>query len=164
MSAPRGSAPWTAAALLAAIACARPAAAPPPAGGMLEKEALKLIARADDAWMRKDAAAVGKLLAPEYVYFTSKGGVWDLASVRTLLASPDYRLDRSRRDDVKAYRHDSTVVVSTHWTGAGVFDGKPFTDDQRCSVVVAFAGGSGRILSEHCTNIPPPSPSGRGPE
>jgi ketosteroid isomerase-like protein len=129
---------------------------------MLEKEAQKLVARYDEAWMRKDLAAIGKLLAPEYVYFSSKGGVSDLAATRTMLSSEGYRLERGRRDDMKAYRHGSTVVVSTHWTGAGVFDGKPFTDDQRCSVVVAFAGGTGRILSEHCTNLPPPSPSGRG--
>jgi ketosteroid isomerase-like protein len=121
---------------------------------MLEKEALKLVARYDDAWMRKDLVAIGKILAPEYVYFSSKGDVSDFAATRTMLASPGYRLERGRRDDVKAYRHDATVVVSTHWTGAGVFDGKPFTDDQRCSVVVAFAGGTGRILSEHCTQIP----------
>lgn len=149
----RGAALWTAAALLAAIACARPAEAPAPAGGMLEKEALELVARYDEAWMTKDLVAIGKVLAPEYVYFSSKGDVSDLAATRAMLSSPGYRLERGRRDGVKAYRHDSTVVVSTHWTGAGVFDGKPFTDDQRCSVVVAFAGGSGRILSEHCTQI-----------
>ena len=141
------------AALLSALACARPAEAPPSAGGMLEKEALKLVARLDDAWMRKDLAAVSKLLAPEYVYFSSKGAVSDLAATRAMLASPGYRLERSQRDETKAYRHGSTVVVSSRWRGAGVFDGKPFTDDQRCSVVVAFAGGSGHVLSEHCTGI-----------
>ena len=153
MSARRGAALVAAATLAGVVACARPAEAPPPAGGMLEKEAQKLVARYDDAWMRKDLAAIGKLLAPEYVYFSSKGEVSDLAATRAMLSSPGYRLERGRRDDLKAYRHGSTVVVGTHWTGAGVFDGKPFTDDQRCSVVVAFAGGTGRILSEHCTAI-----------
>jgi ketosteroid isomerase-like protein len=150
----RGAAALGAATVAAALACAPPAEAPPPAGGILEKEATKLVARYDEAWMRKDLAAIGKLLAPEYVYFSSKGDVSDLAATRKMLSSDGYRLERGRRDDVKAYRHGSTVVVSTHWTGAGVFEGKPFTDDQRCSVVVAFAGGSGRILSEHCTGIP----------
>ena len=146
-----------AAALLGAVACARrpePQQAPP-AGGMLEKEALKLVARYDDAWMRKDLVAIGKVLAPEYVYFSSKGDVSDLAATRAMLSSEGYRLERGQREDLKAYRHGETVVVSSHWTGAGVFDGKPFTDDQRCSVVVAFSGGSGRILSEHCTTRTP---------
>jgi ketosteroid isomerase-like protein len=149
----RGPALFGAAAVLAALACARPAEAPPPAGGMLEKEAQKLVARYDEAWMRKDLAAIGKLLAPEYVYFSSKGAVSDLAATRAMLSSDGYRLERGRRDALKSYRHGSTVVVSTHWTGAGVFDGQPFTDDQRCSVVVSFAGGTGRILAEHCTQI-----------
>ena len=145
----------TAAAMLAA-ACAKPPAEQEPAVGMLEKEALKLVAKLDDAWMRKDVAAVSRMLAPEYVYFTSKGGVSDLAATRAMLASPGYRLERSDRQETKAYRHGSTVVVSSRWRGAGVFDGKPFTDDQRCSVVIAFSGGSGHVLSEHCTAIATP--------
>lgn len=143
-----------AAALVAAACARRGEPAPPPAGGILEKEALKLVARYDEAWMRKDLPAIGRLLAPEYVYFSSKGDVSDLAATRALLASQGYRLERGTREDTKAYRFGETVVVSSHWLGAGVFDGKPFTDDQRCSVVVAFSGGSGRVLSEHCTNLP----------
>jgi ketosteroid isomerase-like protein len=142
-----------AAAAMLAAACAKPPAQQEPAVGMLETEAEKLIVRYDEAWTRKDMTAIGKLLAPEFVYFSSKGEVSDLAATRAMLSSEGYRLERGRRDAVKAYRHGSTVVVSTHWTGAGVFDGKPFTDDQRCSVVVSFAGGSGRILSESCTNL-----------
>ncbi|MGE5412850.1 MAG: nuclear transport factor 2 family protein [Syntrophomonadaceae bacterium] len=144
--------------VLGAAACARreEPAPPAPAGGMLEKEALKLVARYDDAWMRKDLHAIGRLLAPEYVYFSSKGDVSDLAATRAMLSSQGYRLERGQRDDLKAYRFGETVVVRSHWTGAGVFDGKPFTDDQRCSVVVAFSGGSPRILSEHCTRLTSP--------
>jgi ketosteroid isomerase-like protein len=155
MTVSRPAALVVAAALLGAVACARspePDKAPP-AGGMLEKEALKLVARYDEAWMRKDVRAIDHLLAPEYVYFSSKGDVSDFAASRAMLASEGYRLERGQREDLKAYRHAETVVVSSHWTGAGVYDGKPFTDDQRCSVVVSFSGGSGRILSEHCTNL-----------
>ena len=155
MRLPRRAVLLAAAALLGALACARPPEPekPPPAGGMLEKEALKLVSRYDDAWMRKDLRTIDHLLAPEYVYFSSKGEVSDFAATRAMLSSEGYRLERGRREDLKAYRHGETVVVSSHWTGAGVFDGKPFTDDQRCSVVVAFSGGSGRILSEQCTEM-----------
>ena len=68
---------------------------------------------------------------------------------------PEYRLERGERSEIRTFRIGTTVVVSTRWQGAGVFDGKPFQDDQRCSVVVGFADGRGRVLSEHCTNIPP---------
>ena len=98
--------------------------------------------------------ALDKILAPEYAYFSSLGGVSDLAKTRETVASPGYRLERGERSEIATYRIGTTVVVSTRWQGAGVFDGKPFQDDQRCSVVVGFADGRGRVLSEHCTNIP----------
>jgi hypothetical protein len=130
--------------------CARPGSE---SGGALEAESLRIVARYDEAWVRKDVPAVEKILAPEYVYFSSRGEVSGLAQTRAMLSSPGYRVDRARRDELRAYRHGSTVVVSSHWTAAGVFENKPFTDDQRCSVVVTFAGGVGRVLSEHCTAV-----------
>jgi len=136
--------------------CARPG---PESGGALEAESLRVVARYDQAWVRKDVPAVVKILAPEYVYFSSRGKVSGLADTRAMLSSPGYRVDRSRRDELRAYRHGSTVVVSSHWTAAGVFDSQPFTDDQRCSVVVAFGGGVGRVLSEHCTALVPEEPA-----
>ena len=104
--------------------------------------------------MRKDWPAVERILAPSYVYFSSKGSVGDRGWAKSMMTSPTYRLDSSHRDEIVAHRSGSTVVVGTRWRSAGVSDGKPFTDDQRsCSVVVAFADGAGRIVSEHCTAI-----------
>ena len=147
------------AAATGAWACARPEAPEAGAQGVLEADALKLLTRYDAAWAAKGVAAVDRMVAPDYVYFSSKGRVEGRDQMRAMLASPGYRIDRSTRDDVHAYRLGSTVVIGSHWTGAGTFEGQPFTDDQRCSVVIAFAGGAGRVLSEHCTNIPP----GAGP-
>lgn len=147
-----------AACVLALSACGRrppsAAEAPPPVGA-LEADALKVVTRYDEAWMKKDLGAVNKILAPEYVYFSSRGELSDLAKTRALLASPAYRLETGRREEMRAYRFGSTVVVDSHWIGAGAFDGKPFSDDQRCSIVVGFADGRGRVLAEHCTNITP---------
>ncbi len=41
------------------------------------------------------------------------------------------------------------MIVSSRWRGRGTYEGKPFVDDQRCSVVIA----SGTVLMEHCTNL-----------
>lgn len=149
-----------AACVVVLTACERaPGAAPgKPATGALEADALKLVARYDEAWMRKDLPAIEKILAPSYVYFSSRGGVSDLAKTRASLASPGYRMEKGVRDELEARRYGATVVVGSHWVGAGVFDGQPFADDQRCSIVVGFADGSGRVLSEHCSNIPAPPP------
>jgi ketosteroid isomerase-like protein len=121
---------------------------------VLEADALALVERYDAAWIRKDWPTLEKVLAPDYVYFSSKGDVSNRTATKAMVTSPGYRLDRGDRGERKAYRSGSTVVVGSHWTGTGIFDGNPFTDDQRCSVVVAFADGKGRVLSEHCTNVP----------
>lgn len=34
------------------------------------------IARYDAAWNARDAATLGGLLSPDYVYFTSRGAIW----------------------------------------------------------------------------------------
>jgi hypothetical protein len=120
---------------------------------VLEADAAKLVAKYDEAWTRKDWPAVDRMLAPGYVYFSSKGRTSDRAWAKSMMESPAYQLDSSRRDELVAHRSGSTVVVGSRWRGSGTYDGKPFTDDQRCSVVVAFADGAGRILSEHCTAI-----------
>jgi ketosteroid isomerase-like protein len=40
-----------------------------------EREIGRFIQRYDDAWNQKDAANIERILAPEYVYFSSKGEV-----------------------------------------------------------------------------------------
>jgi len=143
-----------------AAACARRSPEAVPSGekkGVLESDALAVVERYDTAWMGKDWPTLERVLAPEYVYFSSKGDTSDRDSTKALVTSPGYRLDRGERSERKAYRSGSTVVVSTRWKGAGVFEGTAFTDDQRCSVVVALADGKGHVLSEHCTNLPGPA-------
>ena len=151
----RGAFPLIAA-LLGLAACRRSAPPPSETSGALESDARAAILRYDDAWMKKDVKALDRLLAPDYVYFSSLGGVTDLKKTRETVASPDYRLERGERSEIHTYRAGTTVVVSTRWKGAGSFKGKPFDDDQRCSVVVGFVDGKARVLSEHCTNLPRP--------
>ena len=151
----RGAALALVASLFGLLGCGRSEPPASEAHGTLVKDARALIVRYDDAWKAKDVKALDKILAPEYVYFSSLGGESDLAKTRETVASPAYRLERGERSEIRAFRIGTTVVVSTRWQGAGVFDGKSFQDDQRCSVVVGFADGRGRVLSEHCTNIPP---------
>ena len=137
------------------FASCRRAESPASRPGSFEAAALTLVARYDDAWMKKDLRAMDRILARSYVYVSSRGDVSDFAKTRALVSSPGYRLVVGRRDELAAQRFGETVVVVSHWVGSGEFEGKPFEDDQRCSVVVGFADTAGRVLSEHCTNIPP---------
>lgn len=107
----------------------------------------------DEAWNRKDAAAFEQILAADYVYFTSKGAIWPRQRWLGLMLSPKYVLESAERSDIVVHRTADTAVVGSRWRGHGSYDGKPFRDDQRCSLVLARSQAGWRVLSEHCTQI-----------
>jgi ketosteroid isomerase-like protein len=117
-----------------------------------------LVEKYDAAWMRKDAAGFAVLLSPDYVYFSSEGKVTDRKGLLEMLASPEYRIDAGSRDEFRTFVSGSVVVVSSRWRGRGSYNGKPFTDDQRCSVVIAVTPKP-TVLAEHCTNLAAISPA-----
>jgi ketosteroid isomerase-like protein len=125
------------------------------AGAQGAASAEQAIARYDEAWGARDPAALDGLLAPDYVYFTSRGGVWPRERWLQFMLSPKYALNAAKRGEIAIHRTGDAAVASTRWTGNGSYDGRPFDDDQRCSIALARAGGTWRILSEHCTQIAP---------
>lgn len=116
---------------------------------------LRAVASYDAAWGAKDTAAVGRLLAPGYRYFTSTGGVWSRAQLLALLAAADYRLERVERSALEARLTGTTAVVSSRWRGVGTYPGGRFDDDQRCSLVLVRDGTVWWLVAEHCTQIRP---------
>ena len=119
-------------------------------------QVLTVVREYDAAWLRKDAEVVASLLADEFAYFSSTGGVrsreWLLED---LLGHPEYELNRAERGELDVILHGSTAVVSSRWRGVGSYAGQPVDDDQRCSVVVARQASATRIVMEHCTQIAP---------
>ena len=117
-------------------------------------EVLTVVREYDAAWLRKDAAVVASILADEFAYFSSTGGVrsreWLLED---LLGHPEYELDHAERGELDVILHGSTAVVSSRWRGVGSYAGEPVDDDQRCSVVVVRQATATRIIMEHCTQI-----------
>jgi ketosteroid isomerase-like protein len=107
----------------------------------------------DKAWNRKDVPSVEHSLAADYVYFTSKGDVWSRQRTLDLLRSPKYILTSAERSEIEVHLTGKTAIVSSRWQGQGSFDGEEFRDDQRCSIVLARAGQSWKVLAEHCTQI-----------
>jgi len=121
-----------------------------------EQDAIHFIEEYDRAWNHKDTAAVGRALAPGYVYFSSKGNVVSRQQTLDMLLSPKYVLASAERSEMKAYVTSGTAVVSSRWKGHGSFDSKEFHDDQRCSVVLVREKQSWLVMSEHCTQIVAP--------
>lgn len=109
----------------------------------------------DETWDRKDLAGLQAVLAPEYVYFSSKGGVLSRRQWLDRLSNATYRLDSTERSEIDAHVSGTAAVVGTRWKGHGTSKGKPFRDDQRCSMALTKASGEWKVLSEHCTQIVP---------
>lgn len=107
----------------------------------------------DDAWGRKDSGALETLIAPNFAYFSSKGALWSRKRFLGLLLSPKYELESSDRSELVAHRTGNTAVISSRWQGNGSYDGRPFVDNQRCSLVLARLESKWKVASEHCTQI-----------
>ncbi len=116
-------------------------------------EVIQVVEAYDRAWSRKDFAAVDRILANNYVYFTSEGGIVSRRDTLNFLRSPKYILNSAERSELEVHHASSTAVVSSRWKGNGVYDGKSFHDDQRCSLVLIREGQGWKLLSEHCTQI-----------
>ncbi len=118
-----------------------------------ETEMADAIHAYDRAWAGKDPAAFERTLAADYVYFTSKGGVRSRQQWVEFLGSPKFRLESAERSEIQVHRTADTAVVGSRWKGHGSYDGKPFRDDQRCSMVLVRSAEGWKVLSEHCVQI-----------
>lgn len=114
---------------------------------------IDVLAKYDDAWNKKDSATVGGILAPDYIYFTSTGGITSRERTLEFLNSPKYNLTFAERSEIKTYRTGDTVIVSSRWKGKGTYDKEEINDDQRCGLVFAKIGKNWKLVSEHCAQI-----------
>ncbi len=116
-------------------------------------EVLQTLKKYDDAWNKKDLATVGKILAAEYIYFTSIGGLSTRRQTLDFLNSPSYKLTFVERSEIKSYRTGDTVVISSRWKGRGSWEKGEINDDQRCGQVFVKNGKRWILASEHCVQI-----------
>jgi hypothetical protein len=126
------------------------------------------VAHYDSVWNQRDTSAISRLLAPQYQYFTSRGGVSSRAETMAMLSDPDYRLEHANRSEIAVSWSGPVAVVSSRWEGQGTYRGQPFKDDQRCGQTWLLTDGSGQtellrqrtwqLLSEHCVQITPATP------
>lgn len=122
---------------------------------LTEDEAIAVIKRFDDGWEKKNLELVDSTLDPAYIYFTQSGGLFSRDSVVQTAGSPSYTLSSMERDAYSVQLSGDVAIVSTRWKGVGTYRGRPFNEDQRCSITVIKREGKVMILSEHCTPITP---------
>jgi ketosteroid isomerase-like protein len=117
----------------------------------------KTLREYDNAWNKKDVTGVSRILADDYVYFSSRGGLTNRKSTLEFLTSPDYKLTFVERSEVTIVSNLSkdrrVAILSSRWKGRGTYGKEEINDDQRCGLVFVMEGKQWKILSEHCTQI-----------
>ena len=112
------------------------------------------LAEYDAAWNRKDQNGVSRVLAEDYVYFSSTGGLTDRKKTLEFLVSPDYKLTVVERSEITVLSAtDRVAVMSSRWKGRGSYGKEEINDDQRCGLVFVKSGKAWKLLSEHCAQI-----------
>jgi len=117
-----------------------------------------LVDQYDSGWNHRDTSTVGRLLAPRYQYFSSRGEVSSRAETLAFLSSPDYLLEHATRSEVAVSLSGPVAVVSSRWQGHGTYRGEVFKDDQRCGQTWLRTARTWQLLSEHCVQIAPAAP------
>jgi ketosteroid isomerase-like protein len=120
-----------------------------------DTEIRQVMSQYDTVWNKKDVKAVTKLLADDYVYFTSTGGLTDRKKTLEFLASPDYKLTFVERSEIVVHGKGNTAIVSSRWKGRGTYGKEMINDDQRCGIVLVKEKNTWKLLSEHCVQIAP---------
>lgn len=137
-------------ALFLSLACTPPASPADQEGTVREA-----VARYDSVWMAKDSAAVEALLAPEYLYFSSKGELSHRAETIAFLGDTSYLLTKSHRTEVQVTISGDVARISSRWEGEGRYRGEVVKDDQSCGQTWVLGGGRWRLFTEHCVNRTP---------
>lgn len=114
-------------------------------------EVRDLSARWFQAWLDKDPSTIDLLAADDYLYVSPNGSVLDRPAILAVIRSPSYRLDRGTRSEIVVRELGPGAAIVRHrYQGAGAFEGKEFSDDQRCVMVWEKQTAGWRLVLEQC--------------
>jgi ketosteroid isomerase-like protein len=107
-----------------------------------------------DAWRRKDASAVERMMAADYVYVAPNGAVMDREAILGIIEDPSYGITSGAHTDVAVVHLGSdAALVHHHWRGEGTFRGQVFVDDQQCVMIWFRSEGRWRVQYEQASPI-----------
>lgn len=124
-----------------------------PSGKISKEEVTSFLKTYDDAWNAKNSRVVDSLYSLQYRYYTSVGGISSRARNLEILAANYYKLITANRSEIDISIDGDVAIVSSRWQGNGIWKDVPFSDNQRCGLVIQKTGGGLKLLSEHCVDI-----------
>ncbi len=121
---------------------------------MLHQQILQLGKAWNSAWLENDSATVDRLMAPEYVYVAPNGQILERSAILGVILSPSYKIHHATWTEIqiKVFSNDAAVILD-RLQGAGTFNGKTFTDDNRCARLCLRRNGTWQIAFEQASAI-----------
>ena len=107
-----------------------------------------------DAWRTKDAGAIERMIAPEYVYVAPNGAVMNRDTILGIIRDPSYGLASGAHTEVSVIHLGAdAALVRHHWRGQGTFRGRVFVDDHQCVMAWCRSDGRWRVHYEQASPI-----------
>jgi ketosteroid isomerase-like protein len=109
-----------------------------------------------DAWRTKDADAIERMIAAEYVYVAPNGTVMSRDSILAIIRDPSYGISEGGHSEVEVTLLGAEVaLVRHHWQGRGTFRGQAFVDNHRCVMIWHRVAGEWRVQYEQASPVVP---------
>ena len=107
-----------------------------------------------DAWRRKDAGAVERMMAADYVYVAPNGAVMDREAILGIIKDPSYGITTGAHTEVAVVHLGPDVaLVRHHWKGEGTLRGRVFVDDQQCVMLWFRSEGRWQVHYEQASPV-----------
>ena len=107
-----------------------------------------------DAWRTKDASAVERMMAADYVYVAPNGAVLDREVILGIIKDPSYGITSGEHTEVAVVHLGSdAAIVRHHWRGQGTLRGQVFVDDQQCVMIWFRSEGRWRVHYEQASAV-----------
>jgi ketosteroid isomerase-like protein len=109
-----------------------------------------------DAWRTKDADAIERMIAAEYVYVAPNGALMGRDSILAIIRDATYRITEGGYSEVVVTPLGSEVALVRHrWQGRGTIHGQVFVDDHRCVMIWYRVAGEWRVQYEQASPVVP---------
>ena len=109
-----------------------------------------------EAWRTRDAGAIERMSANDYVYVGPNGNEMSRDTILEVIRDPTYRIIEGGHTDVEVRPLSQDVtLVRHHWKGRGTFRGQVFDDNHRCVMVWHRVSGEWRVRYEQASPVAP---------
>lgn len=113
----------------------------------------------DTAMVQNDADAIGHFMADDWTIVGSDGHTIDKQTFLGLIRAGILSHDVMQSDDLSIRVYGNAAVVTGLGVSAGIFQGRPFREEERQSNMFVRQGSEWRCVLTHLSRVRPTSSS-----